>query len=179
MRAFFGLPVPEEQREVLGRYVAACASLAPAFRWVVPANLHLTVRFVGSVDRELVDGIAGRLAALQLQGFELELADLGTFQRGRMVRVVWVGLGTGTEPAIALAARVDAECVAAGLEPEGRAFQPHLTLARARGRDGDVLPTFPPPPRLRPWRARELVLFQSHLGRSGAVYEPLRVLLLD
>ncbi len=179
LRAFFGLPVPEAQREELGRYLAACASIAPAFRWVVPANLHLSVRFIGTVERERVDGIADRLAGAELRGFELELGDLGTFKRGRLVRVVWLGLRSGAEPAIALAARVEAECAGAGLESEARAFQPHLTLARARARDGDVLPPLAQAPRVEPWHARELVLYQSRLARAGAVYEPLRVLRLD
>jgi 2'-5' RNA ligase len=179
LRAFFGLPVPEEQRELLGRHLAACASIAPAFRWIVPANLHLTIRFIGSVERNLVDGIAERLEAAGLRSFELELGDLGTFKRGRLVRVVWVGLRSGAQQAIDLAARVEAECARAGLEPEARAFEPHLTLARASGREGDVLPPLPEPPRVEPWSAQELVLYQSRLGRAGAVYEPRRVLRLD
>ncbi len=179
LRAFFGLPVPETRRESLSRYLEACASISPEFRWVVAANLHLTVRFIGSVERELVDGIADSLGAAGLRGFELELGDLGTFRRGRLVRVVWLGLRSGAEQGVELAARVEAACARAGLEPEERAFQPHLTLARARGRDGGVLPVLPEAPRVEPWRARELVLYQSRLGRAGAVYEPLRVLRLD
>jgi 2'-5' RNA ligase len=59
------------------------------------------------------------------------------------------------------------------LEPELRAFQPHLTLARARSRDGADLPPLPTPPDPPAWRAEELVLYSSHLRRAGAVYEPL------
>ncbi|HUY73046.1 MAG TPA: RNA 2',3'-cyclic phosphodiesterase [Candidatus Dormibacteraeota bacterium] len=179
LRAFFGLPVPATRLEPLSQYVEACASVAPEFRWVPPANLHLTVRFVGSVERELVDRVAGRLETAGLSSFELELGDLGTFRRGRLVRVVWVGLRSGAEQASELAARVEAECDRAGLASEARAFQPHLTLARARARDGGVLPVLPEAPRVEPWRARELVLYQSRLGRAGAAYEPLRVLRLD
>jgi RNA 2',3'-cyclic 3'-phosphodiesterase len=179
LRAFFGLPLPEEQREELSRYLASCAEQAPEFRWVAAANLHLTVRFLGNVDREVVDGIAGRLAEQELRGFDLELGAMGTFKRGRLVRVVWIGLSGGLDEARELAAVVEAECARAGLEPEARPFQPHLTLARARGREGSVLPALPAAPRLQPWRGTELVLYQSHLGRPGAVYEPLRTLPLN
>jgi len=179
LRAFFGLPVPETCREPLSRYLDACASIAPEFRWVAAANLHLTVRFIGAVERELVDGIATSLGSARLRGFDLELGDFGTFKRGRLVRVAWLGLRSGAEHAAALAAAVEAECVRAGLEPEARPFQPHLTLARARARDGGVLPVLPEAPQVEPWRARELVLYRSRLGSAGAVYEPLRVLSLD
>jgi RNA 2',3'-cyclic 3'-phosphodiesterase len=179
LRAFFGLPLPEEQRGELGHYLASCAALAPDLRWVAAANLHLTVRFIGNVERELVEGIAGRLAEQRLRGFDLELGEMGTFRRGRLVRVVWIGLRGGLDAAAGLAAAVEAECGRAGLEPEARPFQPHLTLARARARDGAVLPALPAAPALAPWRAKELVLYQSRLGRAGAVYEPLRRLRLD
>lgn len=176
LRAFFGLPVPEEQRLALGPYLELCAAQAPDYRWVAAANLHLTVRFMGNVERDLAYGIAESLAAGSLQGFELELGEMGTFKRGRLVRVVWIGLRHGFEAARELAAVVEGECVRAGLESEARPFQAHLTLARARERDGSALAALPAPPGLEPWRATELVLFESHLGRQGAVYERVRSL---
>ena len=179
VRAFFGLPVPDPQREELRRYITACTALAPEFRWTPAANLHLTVRFVGGVERSLVEGIANRLVETPSQRFQVELGEAGTFRRGRLVRVVWIGLRAGADEARALAAAVEAECVRTGLVPEARPFQPHLTLARARGRDGSPLPPLPDPPRLEAWLADELVLYSSHLGRSGAVYESLRRLRLS
>ncbi|HKV88256.1 MAG TPA: RNA 2',3'-cyclic phosphodiesterase [Candidatus Dormibacteraeota bacterium] len=179
MRAFFGLPVPDAQRVELGRHLAACAAKAPEFRWVSEANLHLTMRFLGNVTEELVAGVASTLSEQKLHGFDVELGHMGAFKRGRLVRVVWIGMEQGLEPARGLASIVEAACVGAGLEAETRPFQPHLTLARARGRDGAPLPPLPDPPRLPPWRATGLVLYQSHLGRPGAVYEPLRTLRLE
>ncbi len=179
VRAFFGLPLPEPQRGELGRFVAACAELAPAFRWTPVDNLHLTVKFVGKVDRDLMEGVAERIEKMRPPGFELELGDVGAFKRGRLARVVWLGLRGGSDAAAQLAGHVDAECVAAGLEGEKRPFRAHLTLARARPRDGALLPPLPEPPRLKAWRASQLVLFASHLGPKGSVYEPLRTLLLE
>jgi 2'-5' RNA ligase len=173
VRAFFGLPVPEPQRSALAAYLEACAAAAPEFRWTQESNLHLTIRFIGSVDGELVLQIAARLAAVAPAGFDLELGDIGTFKRSRLARVVWLGLRSGSAAAVQLAARVEAECQASGLEGESRPFQPHLTLARARERDGSPLPALPAPPSLARWRARELVLYSSRLTRTGAVHEPM------
>jgi 2'-5' RNA ligase len=163
----------------LGSCISACAGIAPGFRWTPAPNLHLTIRFIGSVEREVVDDVAGRLGELDLRGFEIELGDIGVFKRGRRVRVVWIGLRAGGEEAVALAGHVEAECRRAGLPPESRPFQPHLTLARARDRDGAEPPPLPTLPALRPWRASELVLYASHLGRPAAVYEPLQKVRLE
>jgi 2'-5' RNA ligase len=179
VRAFFGLPVPEEQRKALDAYLAACAAVAPEFRWTPTANLHLTVRFIGSIELSVAEGIADRVAQRHLAGFELELGDVGTFKRGRLVRVVWLQVRAGADTARGLAEQVEAECIQAGLAPEVRPFQPHLTLARARPRDGAVPAALPNPPELRPWRATELILYRSQLGRAGSVYEPLRTLRLS
>jgi 2'-5' RNA ligase len=179
VRAFFGLPLPDAQRGVLDRYLAACATAARGFRWTPAANLHLTVRFVGRVDEALVLGVADRLAGQAWADFELSLGDSGTFKGGRFVRVVWLALASGAEALAQLAAKVDAECIAAGLPGETRPFTAHLTLARALARDGDVLPSLPPPPRMGAWRARDLVLYSSRLTRTGSVYEPLRTIALQ
>jgi 2'-5' RNA ligase len=178
VRAFFGLPLPEPQRRQLARFIAECASGAPDFRWTPAINLHVTIRFVGSVSRSVVESIAAELAGRPLAAFEVALGDIGTFGRGRSVRVVWLGLREGAEGAAALAAQVEAECVGAGLAAEERQFQAHLTLARARARGGSMLPHLSTAPELKPWRARELILYSSRLTRSGAIYEPIRTLLL-
>jgi RNA 2',3'-cyclic 3'-phosphodiesterase len=174
VRAFFGLPLPEAQRDELGRYLETCARRAPQFRWTPAANLHLTIRFLGHLDVAVAEAIADRLSDADLPGFELALGHAGAFKRGRLARVVWLGLRTGDKEAGGLAAAVEAECQRAGLEGEARAFHPHLTLARARARDGAALPELPDAPRGDGWRAGELILYRSRLGRGGSVYEALR-----
>jgi RNA 2',3'-cyclic 3'-phosphodiesterase len=155
--------------------VERCATVAPDFRWAAAGNLHLTVRFIGSADQEVVEAVTDRLEGSAGAAFELALGGVGTFRRGRPARVVFLDVSAGLDAVRALAERVEAECVAAGLEPETRAFKPHLTLARARAREGALLPDLPEAPDLEAWRAEELILYSSHLQKAGAVHEPIRV----
>ena len=174
VRAFFGLPLPEDARARLQRYIEQCERLAPQFRWTLDEKLHITVRFLGHLEQAIAEGIADRVQDSDPGHFELRLGSVGTFKRGRLARVVWIGLSAGEAECAELASLVEAECVNAGLEPEARRFHPHLTLARARLRDGAKLPDLPAAPELAAWRAEELILYRSHLGRGGSVYEPLR-----
>jgi 2'-5' RNA ligase len=160
----------------LGRFIGLCAMIAPDFRWTPTENLHLTIRFLGSVDRTVAEGVADRIAGGRPAAFDLELGDIGTFGRSRAVRVVWVGLRAGAGAADTLASSVEAECLRAGLPGEERKFQAHLTLARARPRVGGTLPELPATPQLDPWRAEELILYSSRLTRAGAIYEAMRIL---
>ena len=166
--------MPEPQRSHLGAFLAQCAVVAPEFRWSVTENLHLTVRFVGTIDRGVVEAIADRLDGNAGSAVVLALGEAGTFTRSRLARVVWLGLRSGGEELKSLAARVEAECRAAGLAPEARAFQPHLTLGRARSRDGARAPDLPALPDLEPWSADEVILYWSHLKKNGAEHEPIR-----
>jgi 2'-5' RNA ligase len=178
VRAFFGLPAPESQRVELARFVAACAEISPDFRWTPTENLHLTIRFVGNVQRAVVEAVADALERRALAAFDMELGEVGTFGRSRAARVVWLGLRAGGEAAGALAAAVEEECVEVGIAAESRPYQAHLTLARARARGGATLPELPHIPRVKPWRVDQLILYSSRLTRAGAVYEPMRTLKL-
>ena len=136
------------------------------------------MRFLGHVDLAVAEGIADGVSAAAPRAFDVGLGGLGSFQRGRMARVVWLGLAEGVGQIGELVARVEGESVRAGLAPEGRKFHAHLTLARARDRDGAPLPELPEPPTLASWKATELILYRSHLGRAGSTYEKLRTIRL-
>lgn len=178
VRAFFGLPLPEEHRLRLEPFLARCAAAAPAFRWVPAGNLHLTIRFLGHVELGVAEAIAHSVEDARPEAFELELGGIGTFGRGRRARVVWLGLVAGSDPAQRLAATVEERCRLAGLEPETRPFNAHLTLARAKDREGAPLPDVGSAPELPAWRAGELILYRSETGRGGSAYSVLRTIAL-
>ncbi|HLQ62188.1 MAG TPA: RNA 2',3'-cyclic phosphodiesterase [Candidatus Acidoferrales bacterium] len=171
IRTFVGIPVPEGHRAALEPQLAAWAEAAPAFRWVAAENLHLTLRFLGGVQAAVAEALARELAELAAPAFELQLGGLGSFGRGRRVRVIFLRLEKGEPEAAVLARRVEEACRSLRLPPEERPFNAHLTLARARDRFGAPLPELPSPPELPGWRAAELIVYRSRLGRQGARYE--------
>ena len=174
VRAFVALEIPEPIGGTLALYLDLCRAAAPAFRWVPPASLHLTLRFLGSVSPDVLDGLRSGLGRLDGRAFRLRLDGIGTFGGRAAPRVIWIDLREGAEQAAALAALVETACQAAGMEPEARRFRGHVTLARARAARGSPLPELPPPPALEPWTATELVLYESRLGKPAATYVPLQ-----
>ncbi len=171
LRAFVAVEVPAA--EALCRFLSAARETMPGFRWVEPANLHVTLRFLGQLERCALDRLITELRGVRAQPFTLGLAALGTFGSRRSPRVIWVGVGDGAEALIELAAGVEAACRRAGSPPVGRPFRPHLTLARARDRRGAPLAPLPPFPALPPSAIREIVLFESRPGPAGARYVPI------
>lgn len=167
-RLFVAIRPPAPVRAAL---LDAMGEVAGA-RWQSDDQLHLTLRFIGEVDRRTAEDIAAALDAIRFPAFDVALAPLGTFdQRGRPA-VIWAGV-VPSDPLKALRAKVEQACVRAGLEPERRAFHPHITLARLGRGAGAPAGAFDASPAIArlAFRADAFALFESRLGSEGAAYE--------
>ena len=167
-RLFVAIRPPEDIRDLL---VDAMDDGAD-FRWQDDQQLHLTLRFIGEVERPLAEDIAAALATIRSPSFELRIHGTGRFEQ-RNSGALWAGVEPRA-PVAALAAKVERICQSAGLEPERRAFHPHITLARWKGRRSREIATFLDRTRgltSEPFTADRFILFESRLSRHGAHYE--------
>jgi 2'-5' RNA ligase len=146
--------------------------VAPGLKWVPADSLHITLRFLGHLERAVLDQVIENARRVRFEPFSLRLAHQGTFGSGRRIRVVWLGVEAGEPPLRQLAADVEKACAAAGLPPDERPFRAHVTLARARGA-GLPLPDLPVPPELPAFKAREFQLYRSRLSPTGSTYSVL------
>ena len=145
-------------------------------RWAPIENQHVTLKFLGSVPEDRLDGIvdAGAGVAGVTAPGTLSLGGLGTFPGGKRMRVLWVGLIDPLDLLAGLASRLDQALEPLGFEPEKRAFTPHLTLARfktPRHLDGPLSALELP---AEPFELSEVALYRSHLSPKGARYEALQ-----
>ena len=102
-------------------------------KWVRSEGLHLTLKFLGSVELERVAGIQGALAASTTGTPQLRftLTELGAAPTVSRARVLWAGLES--EAALELLVhRIERGCAELGFPVEGRPFRPHVTLGRVR-----------------------------------------------
>ena len=142
------------------------------FRWQSEEQLHLTLRFAGEVERPVADDLAAALANVRAPKFDIRVKGVGRFEQ-RNSGALWAGIEP-KEPVAALAAKIERSCQAAGLEPERRAFHPHITLARWKGRRSRELADFLERRRgllSDPFTVDRFILFESRLSRHGAHYE--------
>lgn len=145
---------------------------SPDFRWQTEEQLHVTLRFIGEVDRPLADDLAAALSQVRSVGFELRIKGVGRFEQ-RSSGALWAGVEP-KEPLAALAAKVERVCQQVGLEAERRAFHPHVTLARWKGRRTREVADFLDRRRdlaSEPFEVTQFILFESQLSRHGAHYE--------
>lgn len=174
-RLFVGLALPDSLREPLARL---CHDL-PGARWVDPENFHLTLRFIGEVDRHAAADIDDALQRITSPGFEMSLAGLDVFGNRQKTHALWVGVTQeqgGISKLKHLHNKVESAVVRAGQPPEPRKFKPHVTLARFRNAHPHRIQSFVECHglfRAGPVTVDRFVLFESHMGKGGSVYEEL------
>lgn len=172
MRLFVAVDVPEAIKQAIeSDVVGPLRDRLPGARWTRPDGRHLTLKFLGNVSDDRVDGIGAALGPVAgaHKAFRTSFAEVGGFPNLHRPRVLWVGVGEGAEPMARLAADVESRLEPIGFEPEGRPFHGHFTLARfPRPRVVDDMPSVLVPASM--FEVAEVVLFQSQLHPKGARY---------
>ena len=125
-RLFTGIEIPA----ITARRLASLQGGLQGARWISSDNYHLTLRFIGDVDRITADMIAEALGEVTRGSFRLGLSGLGAFG-GRSPRTIFAHADT-RRPLIDLQAEHKRLIQRLGLPPEGRKYVPHVTLARLR-----------------------------------------------
>ncbi len=167
-------------RDVLEERRRQIAAAASGWRWPDIESVHMTLRFLGTVDAA-VDEVARRRWAQAVRGtgsFELRLSAPGVFPPRGRPRILWAGVDA--DAALSeLAAALERAARDLGFEPELREFRPHLTIARARKGCRASVPDLGGEFCAPSFEATEVILFRSVLHPDGARYTALERYPLD
>jgi 2'-5' RNA ligase len=170
IRLFVGLALPE----AVQRHLDSLCLGVPGARWVATESRHLTLRFIGDVPESVGADVDDALSEIEAPAFEMTLDGVSQFGNKFQARMLWVGTERN-ERLMHLAAKVESAAVRVGLEPEGRKFIPHVTLARLKDVRVDQLGPYLADHalfRAGPFPVDRFVLFSSFLSRTGAIYTP-------
>jgi RNA 2',3'-cyclic 3'-phosphodiesterase len=166
-RLFTGLEIPSE----IVQELSAIRGGLPGARWIEPENYHVTLRFIGDVDDAVAREVGSVLAQVRRSAFEIPLDGLRAFG-GRKPRAV-VALVPTSRPLMELQAEHERLMQRVGLEPEGRKYTPHVTLARLRDSSNrqvaDYLATRSPF-RTPPFPVPRFVLYSARASVGGGPY---------
>ncbi|HLN24247.1 MAG TPA: RNA 2',3'-cyclic phosphodiesterase [Patescibacteria group bacterium] len=170
IRLFVGLELPADLRD----HLSGLASGLPNARWTSPGNLHITLRFIGDIDEAQAELVHDSLSLLRDTAFDLVVRGCGAFASGHRTHTLWAGVEP-VPPLLHLQSKVESAVVRTGLEPEGRRYRPHVTLARLRNTPTGRLQNFIAGNNLlrAEIRVERFVLFSSRLGQGEPVYTVL------
>ena len=179
-RVFCAIELSSVVRSGIQKHVDFLRHAAPEVQasWSRIENIHLTIKFFGSVatDRVPVISAAASRTASSFHPFTISISKAGVFPRASQPRVVWIGVDDRKAMLAELQQRFDLECSTNGFEKEARSFSPHLTIARIRKPVGaralaeaNQQLGFEPESLL----VEELVVFRSELSSGGSKYTAL------
>jgi 2'-5' RNA ligase len=179
-RTFAAIFPPREIADGLAGLVERFRRLCSGVKWVEARNMHLTLRFFGSIPDEQIEAATlcmDELSKIEVP-FGVRLGTVGSFPSPSRARVIWVGVDEGREQLLRIARALDERFADAGLGRADKPFSPHLTIGRVRA------------PRRNPeleeairsltfeggkFIINSLILTKSELTPKGPIYSPLSV----
>ncbi len=188
IRAFIALQLPEQVTHQLELFQNKIKIGAPrGLRWVKPENIHLTLSFLGDTPRTKISQLKDLLSEVSAKHSELHASftQLGAFPNPNRMRVFWLGMAASPE-LTTLARDVNQACKACDLPGDDKPFVPHLTLARLpdglstkEHEQAAQLLKYPLQIDQKEFLIKNLVIYQSDLKPSGAVYTPVHLFQLS
>jgi 2'-5' RNA ligase len=179
IRVFIAAPIPRALTVFLKNIQARLRSPRMDVRWLAAENIHLTLKFLGNIERSRVSAVGAQMdvSAGQTGTFRLHARGIGVFPNRRHPRVLWVGLGGELDRLVEVQAVLESNLESVGFGKESRRFHPHLTIGRIRhridarilGASLDSLEEIASDS----FRVERLALIKSDLKPAGAEYSLL------
>ena len=134
IRAFIAIELPEETKKRLTELETRLQAKKYPAKWVLPGNMHLTLKFLGDIGPDSIPNIREVMeeAALYTAPFKLGVSGAGVFPNMRRIQIIWAGINGDLTNLAELQKKLDAGLEKLGFAPESRPFTAHLTLARMR-----------------------------------------------
>jgi len=148
--------------------------------WVDPANIHLTLAFLGDTEEERIK-VASIMLKQRCTGFgefDFNLTGTGVFKDFRDPRVIWIGIQESGK-LVELYTSIKAGLTDTGFKIEERPFRPHITIGRIKFlKNRETLKSFVEKYRdtnIQKVIVKEVILYESILKPGGPVYKPVGI----
>jgi 2'-5' RNA ligase len=182
IRLFIGIPLPASVQSLLPSWQSALQRDLKFQKWTHPEDVHITLFFLGDVAPEIVPAMEAELLSIAAETapFGLRADGLGVFGPPAAPSILWAGIEGDKAQLSELQRLVAGACARQGFAAESRGYRPHVTLARRYRGTGPfqraaLARAAQPAGGWPTWQVQDIVLYQSHLGRSPS-YEPLVVI---
>ncbi|MEW6482959.1 MAG: RNA 2',3'-cyclic phosphodiesterase [bacterium] len=178
MRLFIAIELEERIKDAISLAIKEIKiPLKP--KWVNPANCHITLKFLGEVEKERLSKILDVLKdeALKHKPFTISFGSIGAFPREDYPRVIWIGIEKGFDSLSLIANSLEDSLFKIGFPKEKRPFSAHLTLARIKSPQKTNLlsPYLSKRFIIDEMSVKEIMLIESKLTPKGPIYTDLQV----
>lgn len=148
------------------------AGAIPGAKWVPPEKFHITLKFIGEVNEGVFLEAAQALSEVHCPTFQIRLSGVNWFGDARKPRILYAGV-EADHALFTLRDRVNTTLAKIGLEPDGRKFIPHVSLAYLRGLTCHDVMSYVEAYNLfqtDPFEVRRFCLYSSQMKKGGSKY---------
>lgn len=170
MRLFVGIPLAVAVTDELQKATSRLRSAADGLRWTTPDSWHITLQFLGNTSQEQYASLVPSLRQIHSPSVSICLEGLSCFDHSGIL----IARVRPAPELFLLQERVITATQPCGFVPEARPYQPHITLARAKGQrrnQSELKAKIRRQPDFTRFTAREFLLYESFLSSTGARYE--------
>lgn len=178
MRSFVSIEIPENIIKNVDGIIEKMKKCLTPIKWVENKNLHLTVKFLGTVNDDKLETIETSLkeSVKDFVAFEVGLKGIGVFPNPKDAQVIWVGINKGSDTFKKISEKVDSALKL--FREEEHEFTPHLTIGRVKNKiDVGFLEGFIKEHKdtdLGTFKVKSISIFKSTLTQGGPVHEELK-----
>lgn len=184
LRTFIAIDTPPEFKVQAEQIQNELAVLNAPVKWEKSTKLHLTLKFLGTIDTALIENVESKLQHIILnrRPFWLRYNGLGCFPNTSNPRIIWIGCNPLSSDFEKLHRSIENACAEIGFEREKREFHPHITIGRVKirsGKDRRAIPDLIKKMENLTFDALEnevhsVLLMKSELHPDGSVYSILK-----
>jgi len=133
VRAFIAVDIEEEKlKQGFVKLQEELLEEGADIKIVSPENIHITLRFLGELEENVVQRVVDGLKLLRFQPFDVQFKGVGAFPSLTHMNVIWVGIKKGGDELRNLAEALEPQLRKIGIPPDKKGFSPHVTVARVR-----------------------------------------------
>ncbi|MCM8800450.1 MAG: RNA 2',3'-cyclic phosphodiesterase [Candidatus Omnitrophica bacterium] len=183
MRIFIAIQLPDKLKEYLSSIQERLKKTGADVKWVEPHNIHLTLKFLGEIEKKKLEDIIKIIEriAKNKKEFTIQLSSLGAFPKIDFPRVIWIGINKGQDQTKQIVQELEEGLFQIGIPKEKRPFLSHITIGRVRSSlnrkelasEIGSLQTNLENNKLE-FVAKGITLFKSILTPQGPIYEALK-----
>ena len=135
IRAFIAVELPEEIKKGIDKETSSLRRTDADIKWVRPALLHITLKFLGDTPQDKIPLISDALKTIDVKAFDADVFGAGAFPNSKTPRIYWIGI-TGGDLFEPMRRDIEKSMSILGFEAEDKQFRPHITIGRARSQRG-------------------------------------------
>ena len=132
-RIFIGIELSGYFVDVIPMIKSTIIDKKDSIRWINGRNLHLTLSFIGSIDKTKLDMLEEKMSSISsFNSFDIIVNGTGTFPEAGSPKIFWLDIKKGSQTLLDLHSKINNISETFKQNKKNEDFIPHITIGRSK-----------------------------------------------